>query len=221
MLVLTAVIHYCISSFSSCFAVNADDRESNMVFNSKSNEVEDEGNGEILHGVESESSDGASSSKPNMNFFATIDWQEKEGKSGRNGSLDISDDDDDDFESLRFGEAAAADKSTSQAHDFFSERQGEGTRVTGGMDLFDMKLSADDGLSENFFTLEDTDSDGDEPGISGESNNVDLLNLGSNFSTNSNQEAGRSSQDDSYVRMVDDMGVDLLNLSPGELPTRA
>lgn len=194
--------------------VNADDRESNMVFNSKSNEVEEEDNGEILHGVESDSSDSASSNKPNADFFATIDWQEKESKSVRNGSLDSSDDDDD-FENLRYGEPAAADKSASQAHDFFSERQGEGTRETGGVDLFDMKLSGDDGLSENFFTLEDTDSDGDEPVISRQSNNVDLLNLGSNFPASSNQEAGGSSQNDSYVRMVDDMGVDLLNLSPG------
>lgn len=190
-----------------------------MVFNSKSNEVEEEDNGEILHGVESDSSDSASSNKPNADFFATIDWQEKASKSVRNGSLDSSDDDDD-FENLRYGEPAAADKSTSQAHDFFSERQGEGTGETGGVDLFDMKLSGDDGLSENFFTLEDTDSDGDEPVISRQSNNVDLLNLGSNFLASSNQEAGGSSQNDSYVRMVDDMGVDLLNLSPGELPTR-
>ena len=189
-----------------------------MVFNSKSNEVEEEDNGEILHGVESDSSDSASSNKPNADFFATIDWQEKESKSVRNGSLDSSDDDDD-FENLRYGEPAAAGKPASQAHDFFSERQGQGTRETGGVDLFDMKLSGDDGLSENFFTLEDTDSDGDEPVISRQSNNVDLLNLGSNFPASSNQEAGGSSQNDSYVRMVDDMGVDLLNLSPGELPT--
>lgn len=196
--------------------VNADDRESNMVFKSKSNEVEDDDNGEIFQEAESDTADGASVSKPNSNFFAAINWTENDQEFKTNDSFkDSEDDDDDDFGNLRDSEIIAADRSASQTHDFFSERKGEETGAQDEINFFDLKSPVDDELSENLFTLEDSDSDEDEPVISKQSNNVDLLNLGSSFPADSDQETGRTSKSEPHIRVVDGMGVDLLNLSPG------
>ena len=197
--------------FAICSIVNADDRESNMVFNSKSNEVEDDDDNEVsLEAVgksDSDSSDGASGSKPNQDFFSTINWQEKGERAEK--KEDSFDDSDDEFGNLRNGEQNAAAKSTWQAHDFFSEKEGEGSGAHDeDMDLFHLKSPSSDEINENLFNLDDSDSDVDEPVISKQANNVDLLNLGSNNHAELSEER---------PRVEDDMGVDLLNLSTGEL----
>lgn len=205
--------------------MNADDRESNMVFNVKSNEVEEDGENEVLQvpaeTAESDNSDGGTASKPNKNFLPSINWQEGDVKSTVNHG-DSTGDSDDEFENLRNKDHTNAAKSTSQTHDFFSEREGVGNNVDEDLDLFNLKSPSNGEFSEDLFNfksgddpnihlfnLED-DSDSDEP-VSGEhnpysSNNVDLLNLGSQ---------GVGTEPTSSVAVVNDMGVDLLNLSPG------
>ena len=199
------------------FTVNADDRESNMVFNIKSNEVEEDGENEVLQvpaeTAESDSSDGGTASKPDKNFLSAINWQEGDVK-----PADSFADSDDEFENLRNKDHTNAAKSTSQTHDFFSERKGVGNNVEEDFDLFNLKSPSNGEFSEDLFNfksdgepnghlfnLED-DSDSDEP-VSGDysSNNVDLLNLGTQ---------GEGTEPSANVAVVDDMGVDLLNLSP-------
>ena len=201
-----------------CFTVNADDRESNMVFKSKSNEVEDEDEDEIpeklAERTDSDSSDGASASKANKNFFAAVNWQDKDERTEIRDSFDDSDDD---FGNLRNGEQIAAGKSASQAHDFFSEREGQGTSTQDDVDLFNLRSPPGDELDEHLFNLEDSDSDTDEPIISKQTANVDLLNLESNSYGGSSLERPSVTKPDPHVTVVDDMGVDLLNLSPGKL----
>ena len=197
-----------------------------MVFNIKSNEVEEDGENEVLQvpaeTVESDNSDGGTASKPNKNFLSAINWQEGDVKPAvyRDDSIGDSDDE---FENLRNKEPAHNDaKSTSQTHDFFSERECVGNNLEEDLDLFNLKSPSNGEFSEDLFNfkseddpnghlfnLED-DSDSDEP-VSGEhspysSNSVDLLNLGGQ---------GVGIEHTSNVAVVDDMGVDLLNLSPG------
>ncbi|KAL9950314.1 hypothetical protein ACROYT_G042795 [Oculina patagonica] len=208
--------------------VNADDRESNMVFNAKSNEVEEDGENEVLQvppeSSASESSDGITASKPNKNFLSSINWQEEGAKSTANkGTIGGSDDE---FENLRNKEHSSVAQSAAQTHDFFSEREGVGNNVENDLDLFNLKSPSSDEFNEDLFNLKseddpnvhlfhlDDDSDSDEP-VSGEhsprsSNNLDLLNLGSG-----QESQGMTTDPASHVAVVDDMGVDLLNLSPG------
>lgn len=203
--------------------MNADDRESNMVFNIKSNEVEEDGENEVLQvpaeTAESDSSDGGTASKPNKNFLSGINWQEGDVKPAVYHEDSIGDSDDE-FENLRNKDNTNDAKSTSQTQDFFSEREGVGNNKEEDLDLFNLKSSSNGEFSEdlfnfksedntNLFNLED-DSDSDDP-VSGEnspysSNSVDLLNLGSH---------GAGTKPTSDAAVVDDMGVDLLNLSPG------
>lgn len=206
------------------FTVNADDRESNMVFNIKSNEVEEDGENEVLQvpaeTAESDNSDGGTASKPNKNFLSSINWQEDDVKPTVNH--DDSFDSDDEFENLRNKDHTNIAKSTSQTPDFFSEREGIGNNTEEDLDLFNLKSPSNGEFSEDLFNfksgddpnghlfnLED-DSDSDElvsvEHSSYSSNNVDLLNLGTQ---------GMDTERTSNVAVVDDMGVDLLNLSPG------
>ena len=191
------------------FTVNADDRESNMVFNSKSNEVEEEDDREVpqkpSESSESDSSDGVSASKPNKNFLSALNWKERDQRTEKKDSIEDSDDE---FGNLRNGEQTTAGQSASQAHDFFSDREGVGTSTQDNMDLFNLKSPSGDGLNEHLFNLEDSDSDADQPVISKQTANVDLLNL---------DKQGMTVKTDAHVTVVDDMGVDLLNLSPGKL----
>ena len=203
--------------------MNADDRESNMVFNIKSNEVEEDCENEVLQvpaeTAESDSSDGGTASKPNKNFLSAINWQEGDVKPAVSHEDSIGDSDDE-FENLRNKDHTSDAKSTSQTHDFFSEREGVGNNTEEDLDLFNLKSSSNGEFSEDLFNFKsednpnlfnlESDSDSDEP-VSGEnspysSNNVDLLNLGSH---------GLGTEPTSDVTVVDDMGVDLLNLSPG------
>lgn len=198
--------------------VNADDRESNMVFNSQSNEVVEEENNEIpekpSEGAETDSSDGASASKPNKNFFSAINWQEADVKP--RAKKDSIEDSDDDFGNLRSEVHVTAGQSTLQSHDFFSEREGMETNGQGNMDLFNLKSPSSDGMNEHFFNLEDSDSDSDEPVISKRTANLDLLNMGKNGHAEMNQdEQDVTANADHGVAVMNDMGVDLLNLSPG------
>lgn len=193
-----------------------------MVFNIKSNEVEEDGENEVLQvpaeTAESDNSDGGTASKPNKNFLSAINWQEGDVKPAVYHE-DSIDDSDDDFENLRNKDRTNAAKSTSQTHDFFSEREGVGNNVEEDLDLFNLKSPSNGEFSEDLFNfksdgdpnghlfnLED-DSDLDEP-VSGDysSNNVDLLNLGTQ---------GVGTEPTSNIAVVDDMGVDLLNLSRG------
>ena len=188
-----------------------------MVFNSKSNEVEEEDENEIsqeLSNSESDSSDGASASKPNKNFLSSINWQENDKGAKKKDSIDDSDDD---FGNLRNGDHNTAVQSSSQAHDFFYEREGMGTIAQGDIDLFNMKSPSSDELNEHLFNLDDSDSDADEPVISKQTANVDLLNIGSKSHTEASQDRqGMTVNTDARVTVVDDIGVDLLNLSPGK-----
>ena len=193
-----------------------------MVFNIKSNEVEEDGENEVLQvpaePEESDNSDGGTASKPNKNFLSAINWQEGDAKPTVPHG-DSFGDSDDDFENLRDKDQSYAAKSTSQTHDFFSEREGVGNHAEEDLDLFNLKSPSNGEFGEDLFNfksdgdpngdlfnLED-DSDSDEP-VSGDysSNNIDLLNLGTQ---------GVGTETTSNVAVVDDMGVDLLNLSPG------
>lgn len=188
--------------------VNADDRESNMVFSSNSNEIEeDDGNEELQ--VPSDD-DGATGNKPNINFLSSINWT-IEGVETKSS--------DEEFENLRDKDLDNTTQQVHQNHDFFSQREGVRDDMDDNLDLFNLKSLSSDEFNEdllNFktsgesnghlFNLDDldSDSDSDDP-----FNNVDLLNLG-----NGQQNQGVSSQPTSHISVVDDMGVDLLNLSP-------
>ena len=201
--------------------VNADDRESNMVFNCKSNEVEEDAEEVTLQpseSADSDSSDGASASKPNKDFFSAINWQEANVRSSTN--KDSFDDSDDDFGNLRSDGDNTAGQGSSQAHDFFSEREGVKTSAQGGMDLFNLKSASSEGMDERLFNFEDSDSGEEEPVISKKTVNVDLLNLGSNIKTQPNEDIHGGTVKTNHVAVTDDMGVDLLNLSPGKIVTR-
>ena len=197
-----------------------------MVFNIKSNEVEEDGENEVLQvpaeTAESDNSDGGTASKPNKNFLSSINWQEDDVKPTVNHGDSFGDSDDDEFENLRNKDHSNTAKSTSQSHDFFSEREGVGNNVEEDLDLFNLKSPSNGEFSEDLFNFKSEDdpnghlfdlqddSDSDEP-VSCEhssysSNNVDLLNLGTK---------GMGAEPTSNVAVVDDMGVDLLNLSPG------
>ena len=190
------------------FTVNADDRESNMVFSSKSNEIEEDDDNEELQVPSDDGNDGATGSKPNKNFLSSIDWN-TEG-AGTNSS-------DDEFENLRDKDHDNTSQQAHQTHNFFSEREGVGNDLDENLDLFNLKSPSGDEFNTdllNFktagetnghlFNLDDDDSDSDDP-----SYQVDLLNLGSG-----QQNQGVSSKPTSHISVVDDMGVDLLNLSP-------
>ena len=201
--------------------VNADDRESNMVFNCKSNEVEEDAEEVSLQPFESadsDSSDGASASEPNKDFFSAINWQEANARSSTN--KDSFDDSDDDFGNLRSDGDNTAGHASSQAHDFFSKREGVETSAQGEIDLFNLKSASSEGMDERLFNFEDSDSSEEEPVISKKTVNVDLLNLGSNIKTEPNKDMQGGTVKSNHVAVTDDMGVDLLNLSPGKIVTR-
>lgn len=193
-----------------------------MVFNSKSNEIEEDDDDdddeeipqERPESAESDSSDGVTASKPNKNFRST----ENQRSIG---------DSDDEFENLRNKDHNNTVQSASDTHDFFSEREGVGNGVEKNLDLFNLKSQSSEEFNEDLFNYKsaddpnidlfnldsDSDSDSDEPVFSKHSpdstNNVDLLNLGNG------QESQRvTTKPASRVAVVDDMGVDLLNLSP-------
>ena len=210
------------------FTVNADDRESNMVFNVKSNEIEEDGENEELQvppeSTVSDSSDGVTASKPDKNFLSSINWHGEDARSpAKKGSIGDSDDE---FENLRNKDHYTAAQSAAHTHDFFSEREGVGNNGDNNLDLFNLKSPSSDELNEDLFNFKsegdpnvhlfhlDDDSDSDEPGSGkhspNSSNNVDLLNLGSGQESH-----GVTTEPASRVALVDDMGVDLLNLSPG------
>ena len=179
-----------------------------MVFSSKSNEIEEDDDNEELQVPSDDGNDGATSSKPNKNFLSSIDWN-TEG-AGTNSS-------DDEFENLRDKDHDNTSQQAHQTHNFFSEREGVGNDLDENLDLFNLKSPSGDEFNTdllNFktagetnghlFNLDDDDSDSDDP-----SYQVDLLNLGSG-----QQNQGVSSKPTSHISVVDDMGVDLLNLSP-------
>ena len=189
-----------------------------MVFNVKSNEIEeDDDNEELQVPSESTVSDGATASKPNKNFLSSVDWQ-ADGVSSRTSKESIGSSDDE-FENLRNKDLSNTAQQPPQSHDFFSERGGIGNDMDENLDLFNLKSPSGDEFYEDLFNLKtagepnghlfnlDDDSDSDDPAAS---NNLDLLNVGSG-----QQSQGVSSEPTSRITVVDDMGVDLLNLSPG------
>lgn len=178
------------------FIVNVDDRELNMVFNIKLNEVEEDGENEVFQVfveiVEFDNFDGGIVSKLNKNFFLSINWQEDDVKLIVN--YDDFFDSDDEFENLRNKDYINIVKSIFQIFDFFFEREGIGNNTEEDLDLFNLKLLLNGEFSEDLFNfkfgddfngylfnLED-DFDFDESVFVEYSsyflNNVDFFNLG-------------------------------------------
>ena len=192
------------------FPVNADDRESSIVFNTESAEAE--GEVEVAEEAIPETEPEPQGGDGTTGFVSSLQWQDQ--NSNRPGTEGASDDSDDEFEreledlrrEAREGQAQA------DANDFFSEREGA---QESELDLFNMERNEDE--SEDLFgdfskadpsakldLFEGSASGGDAPKST---NHVDLLSLGGGLS---NGVADMCTSD----RPKDDMGVDLLNLSP-------
>ena len=180
-----------------------------MVFNSELTRGAEDDQDEV---TPEEVSDGQSASKPNK--VAPSEWHVIRNKpSMQSNSIDASDDEfAREFENLRARHPRPSDQSTSQAHNYFSEREGREKHVGEDLDLFNLK-SLDSG--EVLFDVKSSDSEDSDASVSGTETSsaagVDLLNVGEG-----DQAALPEGSTKGAVKATatDDLGVDLLNLSP-------
>ena len=190
--------------------MNADDRESSIVFENERWEGQ---------GKKEEPKDGSrtkdhadlsviTTTSP-QSFFEGLSWQDSSQSTEARQNSDSDDDFEKEWESLRSGSGTTANDTVGE-NSFFKETLATHGEGEGELDLFNLKSSSTGEMSNEENSHMGGKENVDLFNFGAPSGNVDLLNM--NADSRTSGESVCSSQG----RDQDSLGVDLLNLSPSK-----